>query len=71
MPTIVIPRTQRICSLCKYWNCAIGSTTIRPQTGAHTFQIDQSEHHPCFKPGVGIEKIALSTCQYFRPRYDD
>ncbi len=71
MPDYVVSRTQRICALCKHWNGSLGCTTIKPTKGAYSFHIDSSEHHPCFKPGVGIEKIALSTCQYFRPRYDD
>ena len=71
MATIVVPRNHCICALCKYWNGTIGSTTIRPQTGAHTFQIDNSEHHSCFKPGIGIEKNAIQNCPHFKPRYED
>ena len=71
MSTIVISRTMRICVLCKHWNGAIGSTTIRPQIGAHSFQIDNREQHPCFKPGVGIEKMAIQNCPHFKPRYED
>ena len=51
---IIVTRTQRICALCKYWNGAIGCTTIKPQVGAHSFQLDAAERRMCFKPGVGI-----------------
>ena len=71
MANIIVTRTQRICALCKYWNGAIGCTTIKPQVGAHSFQLDAAELRMCFKPGVGIMKSAQQTCQYFRPRYDD
>ena len=70
MGYIVINRTQCICALCRYWNGAIGSTTIRVQAGAHTFQIDSREQQDCFRPGDGFHRMANHTCPYFKPRYD-
>lgn len=71
MSNIVVTCTQRICALCKYWNGTIGSTTIKVQPGAHSFQIDNQEQKDCFKAGVGMRKIAMQSCSYFKPRYEE
>ena len=67
-----VTRNQRICALCKYWNGTIGSTTIQMDLGSTMyFKLDSNEKHTCFKPGQGMEKSALQSCPYFRPRYDE
>lgn len=71
MALLCVNRNQRICSLCKYWNGAIGSITIQIVPGGMTFKIDNNEKQSCFKPGRGMVMSALQTCPYFRPRYDD
>lgn len=71
MSNIVVTRTMRICALCKHWNGAIGSTTIKVQIGAHSFQIDNREQQDCFRSGDGNRRMALFTCPYFKPRYED
>lgn len=71
MGAISVNRNQRICALCKYWNGAIGSTTIQIIPGGTMFKLDNNEKQSCFKPGRGMVMSALQNCPYFRPRYDD
>ncbi len=66
-----IIRNARRCVLCRYWNGALGSTTIQILMGGEAFTYDNSEKHFCFKKGRGIETIAKQECPYFRPRYED
>lgn len=43
-----IRKTDRKCVLCKYWNGAIGSTTITPKMGGN-FEYEHNEKQQCFK----------------------
>ena len=66
-----IGRNERRCVLCRYWNGAIGSTTIQILMGGNVFTYENTERHFCFKKGKGIETIAIQECPYFRQRYED
>lgn len=67
---ILVNRNQRICVLCKYWNGAIGSTSIQMLPGGTVFKYDNSEKHSCFKYGRGMQMSASATCPCFVQRYD-
>jgi len=71
MAIMQLSRSQKCCLLCKYWNGAIGSTTIKIVRGGMAFTADNSERHFCFKKGSGIETFPTATCQYFKQRYED
>lgn len=71
MSEITINRNQKICALCRYWNGAIGSLSIRIIPGGMMFRLDNSEQKACFKLGRGIETSAMFTCPNFKPRYED
>ena len=66
-----IERNGRRCVLCRYWNGAIGSTTIQILVGGNVFTFENTEKHFCFKKGKGIETTAMQICPCFRQRYDD
>lgn len=65
-----IIRDQRKCVLCRYWNGAIGSTTIQILPGGNMFTFESKEVHSCFKKGRGMQMTALQECPYFLPRYE-
>ena len=44
-----IGRNERRCVLCRYWNGAIGSTTIQVLVGGNVFTYENTEKHFCFK----------------------
>ncbi len=71
MSDTTINRTQKLCALCRYWNGAIGSTTIQIVPGGTMFRFDSNERKSCFKPGKGIETNAMVTCPNFKPRYEN
>ncbi len=66
-----IVRNEHRSVLCRYWNGAIGSTTIQVLVGGNVFTYDNTEKHLCFKIGIGIETVAIKECPYFRQRYED
>lgn len=70
MGTLTINRNMRKCVLCRYWNGAIGSTTIQILIGGSTFSFESSEKHSCFKNGRGMVTMAIQECPYFLPRYE-
>jgi len=70
MGKMTITRDQRKCVLCRYWNGAIGSTTIQIVYGGKTFTFDPGERRFCFKTGRGMETNAVQECCHFMPRYD-
>ena len=71
MAKVTLTRNQCRCVLCKYWNGAIGSTTIQILPGGNMFVFDSNEKHSCFKTGRGMQMTALQECPYFKTRYDD
>lgn len=71
MGILTIDRNLRRCVLCRYWNGAIGSTTIQVHIGGSTFSFESSEKHSCFKKGRGMVTTAIQECPYFLPRYYD
>lgn len=71
MSEITANRSQKICALCRYWNGAIGSLSVRILPGGMMFQLDNREQKACFKPGKGIETNATFTCPNFKPRYEN
>ena len=71
MSQITVSRNKKICALCRYWNGAIGSLSVRIVPGGMMFQLDTSEQKACFKPGKGIETNAMVTCPNFKPRYEN
>lgn len=70
MGKTTIIRNQKRCVLCRYWNGAIGSTTIQVLIGGNAFSFDNTEKHSCFKKGRGIQTTAIQECPYFIPRYE-
>lgn len=71
MGTMTINRDMHRCALCRYWNGAIGSTTIQILPGGNAFRFESNEKHPCFKKGRGMVTYAIQECSYFLPRYYD
>lgn len=71
MSDMTVNRRQEICALCKYWNGAIGSVSIRILGGGMVFRLDSREEHSCFKSGRGMQTNAMNHCPYFKPRYED
>lgn len=71
MGKMTFNREQKCCAFCRYWNGAIGSTTIQILPGGNTFQFDSNEKHSCFKKGRGMQMTALQKCSYFMPRYEN
>ncbi|MDD7185813.1 MAG: hypothetical protein SPE43_03980 [Ruminococcus sp.] len=71
MGKMTFNREQKCCAFCRYWNGAIGSTTIEILLGGNTFQFDSNEKHSCFKKGRGMQMTALQKCSYFMPRYEN
>lgn len=63
---MTIRKTDRKCVLCRYWNGAMGSTTIQPKMGG-IFQYEGNEKQQCFKKCVSMP--SWSTCRDFEPRY--
>lgn len=63
-------RNLRCCALCRYWNGALGSTTIQILPGGNTFRFEATEKHSCFKSGRGMEMTAVQLCPFFVPRYE-
>lgn len=61
-----IRKTDRKCVLCKYWNGAIGSTTITPKMGGN-FEYEHNEKQQCFKKC--IQMPSWGTCGKFEARY--
>lgn len=70
MSKVILNRGQKRCIFCRYWNGAIGSTTIQILPGGNAFQFDSNEKHSCFKKGRGMQMNALQECPYFMPRYE-
>lgn len=71
MSKFTLTRGQKRCVFCRYWNGAIGSTTIEILPGGNAFQFDSNEKHSCFKKGRGMQMTALQECPYFKERYED
>lgn len=71
MGTTTIGRNMRLCALCRYWNGAIGSTTIQITIGGNSFSVETNEKHSCFKKGRGMKMSAMQKFPYFMARYDD
>ena len=42
MSKIMLRKTDKKCALCRYWNGAMGSTTIQPKLGGN-FQVEATE----------------------------
>lgn len=59
-------KNARKCALCRHWNGAMGSTTIKPVYGGN-FQFDHNEKQTCFKKSVIMP--SWSNCPNFTPRY--
>lgn len=51
METMTINRDMWRCVLCRYWNGAIGSTTIQIPPDGNAFRFESDEKHYCFKNG--------------------
>lgn len=62
----IIRKTDRKCVLCKKWNGAIGSTTIKPKMGQQ-FEYDHDEKQCCFQNNAVTP--AWHSCPKFEPRY--
>lgn len=58
--------TDKKCALCRYWNGAVGSTTIKPMLGGG-FQVEMTEKQVCYKKSV--QSTANFSCAKFEPRY--
>ena len=71
MSTTTIGRNMRRSELCRYWNGAIGSTTIQVLIGGNAFTVETNEKHSCFKKGWGRQMTALQECPYFMARYEN
>ncbi len=71
MGIMTFNRDMRRCVLCRYWNGAIGSTTIQILPGGIAFSFEGTEKHLCFKKGRGMVTSAIQECPYFLPRYSD
>ena len=66
MAKITLRRTDKKCALCKYWNGAVGSTTIKPMFGGN-FQAEMTEKQTCYvRTG---QTTANFSCAKFEPRY--
>lgn len=55
----------KLCVLCKYWNGAIGSTTIRPLMG-QSYEYDRDEKQSCFQKRTTT--AAWNYCAKFEKR---
>ena len=71
MSIMKVPRNQKICAPCRFWNGAIGSTSLEILLGGNLFEFDSSEKHSCFKKGRGMITQGIQNCSYFMPRYED
>lgn len=66
MAKITLRKTDKKCAMCKYWNGAIGSTTIKPVLGG-CFQAEMTEKQVCYvRTG---QTTAIFSCAKFEPRY--
>ena len=66
MGIIMLRKTEKRCALCKYWNGAVGSTTIKPMLGGG-FQAEMTEKQICYvRTG---QTTANFGCAKFEPRY--
>lgn len=66
MAKIMLRKTDKKCALCRYWNGAMGSTTIQPKLGSN-FQVEATEKQTCYQR-TG-QTTANFGCQKFEPRY--
>ncbi|MGN0606597.1 MAG: hypothetical protein ACI4JM_08755 [Oscillospiraceae bacterium] len=66
MAKITLRKTDKKCALCKYWNGAVGSTTIKPMLGGN-FQIEMTEKQTCFQRTS--QTTANFSCGRFEKRY--
>lgn len=62
----IIRKGDKKCVLCKYWNGAVGSTTIKPKLGQQ-FEYDHDEKQSCFQKNTVTP--AWNGCPKFEPRY--
>lgn len=66
MANMMLRKTDKKCALCKHWNGAVGSTTIKPMLGGN-YQVDASEKQTCYER-TG-QTTANFSCPKFVPRY--
>lgn len=66
MAKMTLRITDKKCALCRYWNGAIGSTTIKPMLGGG-FQVEMTEKQVCYKKSG--QSTANFSCAKFEPRY--
>lgn len=66
MSKSIVGKNDHKCVLCRYWNGAMGSTTIQPKMGG-IFQYEHDEKQQCFKKCVTMP--SWSTCSKFESRY--
>lgn len=66
MSKMILRTTDKKCALCKHWNGAIGSTTIKPMLGGN-FQVEMTEKQVCYKRTN--QALATFNCAKFEPRY--
>lgn len=63
----LVSKNCKKCVLCKYWNGAIGSTTIQPKNMGNSFAFEHNEKQTCFKRCTVT--FSWATCSYFESRY--
>lgn len=66
MAKIMLRKTDKKCALCRYWNGAMGSTTIQPKLGGN-FQVEAMEKQTCYQRTS--ETNANFGCAKFERRY--
>lgn len=62
----IIRKGDRKCVLCKHWNGAVGSTTIKSKPGLQ-YEYDHDEKQSCFQKRVVTP--AWNGCPKFESRY--
>ena len=66
MGKVMLSKTIKQCALCKHWNGAMGSTTIKPYPSGF-FQVESTENQMCYERCRQTK--ANYTCSKFEPRY--
>lgn len=66
MGKIILRKTDKACALCRYWNGARGSDTIKPMVG-EKFQVEITEKQTCYQR-TG-QTTANYRCTKFETRY--
>jgi hypothetical protein len=60
--------TTRICSMCSFWNGAVGGNDVKPKKGMRTFwEYNPEEKQICFK--THFEKKGWNSCSQWTQKF--